>query len=288
MHAHGLFKNFAVKFILLLATCCSVVWLHAQELYPYTESASNMPSHSLSAKGSALFERDRHADKDLQRYLPELMFGLNKKWMVHVGGTFSNMYSSNLRGESVRLYAKYRFFSNDAVHQHFRMAVFALGSYSRNPLLHNELNLFGDQSGVQGGLIATQLLNKIALSATASLTEIFNTARWQSATQKGHAWHAVDYSLSAGYLLFPLNYTNYKQTNVNLYAELLGSRNLDFTPEKYFVDLAPSVQFIFNSTSKLNVGYRFQVAGDITRFANNSFTISYERIFLNALHHKSG
>jgi hypothetical protein len=275
-----------VKFTLLLAACCSTVLLHAQELFPYTESASNMPSHSLSAKGTAMFENNSYTDKFVQRYAPELMFGLNKKWMVHTGATFSNMYSTNLRGESVRLYAKYRFFSNDAVHKHFRMAAFVLGSYSRNPVHYNELNLFGDQSGVQTGLIATQLLNKVAVSGTASVTEVLNEARWEKVLGDAFAWQAVNYSLSAGYLLFPVHYTNYKQTNVNLYIELLGSRNLGFTAEKYFMDLAPAVQAIFTSTSKLSVGYRFQLAGDVRRMANRSFMVSYEYIFLNALRRK--
>jgi hypothetical protein len=96
----------------------------------------------------------------------------------------------------------------------------------------------------------------------------------------------VNYSLSAGFLLFPLEYTDYNQTNVNLYAELLGSRNINFPSERYYVDLAPSIQFIFNSTSKLNLGYRFQLSGDIDRMANKSFMISYEYIFLNALRKK--
>jgi hypothetical protein len=83
--------------------------------------------------------------------------------------------------------------------------------------------------------------------------------------------------------LFPFSYTNYQQTNVNLYLELLGSRNLGWSAEKGFVDLAPSVQFIFSSTGKLNLGYRFQISGDVKRLANQSFMLSYEHIFLNAL-----
>ena len=61
---------------------------------------------------------------------------------------------------------------------------------------------------------------------------------------------------------------------------------MDLSSERYYVDLAPSVQFIFKSTSKLNLGYRFQLAGDITRMAEKSFMISYEYIFLNALKKK--
>ncbi|HUQ97208.1 MAG TPA: hypothetical protein VM010_06060, partial [Chitinophagaceae bacterium] len=70
------------------------------------------------------------------------------------------------------------------------------------------------------------------------------------------------------------------------YLELLGSRNLQWASEKYFIDLAPSVQAIFNSASKLNFGYRFQVAGNVQRLAQKGFMISYEQIFLNALRKK--
>jgi hypothetical protein len=121
----------------------------------------------------------------MQRYTPEAMFGLSKKWMVHGGATFSDMYSNGLRGESVRLYTKYRFLSNDDVHQHFRMAAFALASYSRNKPRYNELNLGGDQSGIQAGVIATQLIHKLAVSGTASLTEVLHKERWQKETQDG-------------------------------------------------------------------------------------------------------
>lgn len=272
---------------MLIAGCFRCLLLHAQELYPYTEPASNMPSHSISAKLGSMFEKGVHSTKIVQRYSPEIMLGLNKAWMVHAAVSLSDMHGEGFQGESVRLYAKYRFLSNDDVHKHFRMAAFALGSYSRNHLDHNELNLYGDQSGVQGGIIATQLINKFAVSGTVSLTELLNKERWQKETQNSYAWRAVNYSLSAGYLLFPLNYTSYKQTNVNLYAELLGSRNTAWPFEKHFIDLAPSVQFIFNSTGKLNVGYRFQLAGDIYRIANRSFMISYEHIFLNALRRKN-
>ena len=60
----------------------------AQELYVFTEPASNMPAHSMSAKltGSFMPEQDWHT-RPMQRYTPEIMFGLSKKWMLHVGTT---------------------------------------------------------------------------------------------------------------------------------------------------------------------------------------------------------
>ena len=95
----------------------------------------------------------------------------------------------------------------------------------------------------------------------------------------------MNYSLSGGILLFPKEYTDYKQTNVNLYAELLAQQTLD--TKKQFIDLAPAIQFIFNSNAKLNIGYRFQVSGTMLRMATDSWLLSFERTFLNALKKKS-
>jgi hypothetical protein len=258
----------------------------AQELYPYTEPASNMPSHSLSAKLSTMYGTGIHSDRLLQRYMPEVMLGLNKNWMLHFSATFSDMHEPKFDFESVRFYAKYRFLSNDDVHKHFRMAAFAALSYSRNHLDHNELSLMGDHSGAQLGIIATQLWNRFALSSTVGITEMVDDLRFQKRWPKEYAFEAANFSLSSGYLLLPKEYTDYKQTNLNLYVEFLGGLNLDWKYERYFVDVAPAVQLIFNSTSKLNIGGRFELSSDIYRLMKNSIMISYEHIFLNALDRK--
>ncbi len=204
--------------------------------------------------------------------------------MLHTSAGFSNMHQPKLIWEGARLYAKYRFLSYDDVHKHFRMAAFGAAAYSRNHLDHNEIAIgMMDQSGVQAGLIATQLLNKFAVSATAGWNEVFNGERRNKLYANDYAFRSVNYSLSAGYLLMPFDYKGYNQTNINLYAELLGGRNIAFAKEKYYVDLAPSVQAIFSSTAKLNVGYRFQLSSDIYRLAKASWLISFEYIFLNAL-----
>ena len=62
--------------------------VHGQELYVFSEPASNMPTNSISAKMSAMFSNDNHSSRTLQRYMPEVMFGLNKNWMVHGSETF--------------------------------------------------------------------------------------------------------------------------------------------------------------------------------------------------------
>jgi hypothetical protein len=276
-----------MRFFLTAVLFLTVINISAQELFIYTEPASNMPAKSMSLKLTAMFGKGVHGNKLEQRYSPEVMFGLSKKLMVHAGFTFSNMYQNSLYYESVRLYAKYRFLSVDDIHKHFRMAAFVMGAYSRNHLQHNELNLMGDHSGVQVGIIATQLWNKLAVSATISETEVFDWKRGVETLPQQYAFEALNYSLSAGFLVLTVHYKDYNQTNLNVYAELLGGRNLDWQYEKYFLDLATSIQLIFKSTSKLNLGYRFQLKSDIYRNMKNSWMISYEYIFLNALKKKS-
>ena len=272
-----------ILFILLAATTLQI---SAQELYPYSEPASNMPAKSFAVKMGSMFGKGPHSNRIMQRYSPEIQFGLNKKWMVHGNLTFSDMHQSNFIYESARVYAKYRFLSKDELHKHFRMAAFASATFSKNHLDHNEINLMGDQSGVQGGIIATQLWHKFALSGTVALSEVMDEKRREKSLPQQYAFESINYSLSAGYLVFPRNYSNYNQANFNIYTELLGGRNLGWKYEKYFLDLAPSVQVIFNSTSKLNVGYRFQLKSDIYRLMKSSLMVSYEYIFLNALKKK--
>jgi hypothetical protein len=250
----------------------------AQELYVFTEPASNMPSHSISGKVTGKYAKHPHATNNMQRYTPELMFGVNKKLMVHFASTFSDMYTRNIRWESARTYVKYRFFSNDEVHKHFRMAAFGEYSYARNLGIYDDISIQGDQSGYEGGMIMTQLWNKLAVSSTLSFLQTLKNKKSDIDIYNPH--QAFNYSLSAGYLVFPFNYKSFRQTNVNVYAEMLGQRTLD--QKKYVVDFAPALQLIFNSNAKLNIGYRFQVTGNMYRMAEKSWLISFERTFLGA------
>jgi hypothetical protein len=257
--------------------------LNAQELYVFTEPASNMPAHSISVKLTDHFvTRDKIYNRFSHRFMPQVMFGISKKLMMHIGGTISNMHTPDFRYESVNFYAKYRFLSKDDIHKHFRMAVFADASATKAPFHYDEITLMGDKSGVEAGIIATQLWNKLALSGTISHTQVLDKSRNDKVIYvPARIYQSMNYSLSGGYLLFPKEYTDYKQTNVNLYAEVLAEHTLGIN--KNCVDLAPALQFIFNSNTKLNIGYRFQVSGNMSRMSNNSWQLSLERTFLNAL-----
>lgn len=275
-------KNFCTLLIAVFVAS----QVKTQELFVYTEPASNMPAHSFSAKLTGHFvASDNIYGRFSQRYMPELMFGINKKWMIHVSATLSDMHTVNLRFESFSLYTKYRFLSKDDIHKHFRMAVYADFSRTNAPFHYDEISLMGDKSGVEAGLIATELANKFAASVTLSHTQVLDKSRKNKTTYvPPRSYQAMNYSFSAGYLLLPKEYTSYKQLNVNLYAELLIQQLLD--NKKYYADLAPAIQLIFNSNSKLNIGYRFQLGSNMNRMANDSWLISFERTFLNALKKK--
>ncbi|HEY6502787.1 MAG TPA: hypothetical protein VIZ28_02320 [Chitinophagaceae bacterium] len=275
-----------MKQLLFFISWLFVFAAKGQELYVFTEPASNMPAKSISVKLTGMFMGPQEwNDRPMQRYMPEVMFGINKNWMLHAGTTFGNMHTSNFAWESVYTYVKYRFLSNDDIHSHFRMAAFADASYTRAPFHNDEITLQGDKSGVQVGVIATQLWHKLAVSATISHTQVLDKSRGDKNTIyiPSRVYQAMNYSLSAGLLLLPKEYTDYKQTNLNIYTEVLAQQSLDHDRKVYYVDLAPAIQLIFNSNTKLNLGYRFQLGGDMQRMAKTSWLISLERTFLNAL-----
>ncbi len=274
-------KFFIVLFILLASSNVG-----AQELFVFSEPASNMPAKSISVKLTHHFiDFDKRYGRASHRFMPQVMFGINKKLMVHVGGTFANMHTTDFKYESASLYAKYRFLSKDEIHKHFRMAVFADASTTKAPFHYDEITLMGDKSGVETGLIATQLWHKLALSGTVSHTQVLDKSRNDKVIYVPERnYQAMNYSLSAGYLLFPKEYTDYKQMNLNLYTEILAQQTLD--QKKHYIDFAPALQFIFNSNFKINIGYRFQASGNMERMATNSWQVSVEQTFLNWLDRK--
>lgn len=76
------------KIIVACVLLVTYVTGSSQELYVYTEPASNMPAKSLSAKLTGKFVKGLHSNRTEQRIMPEIMLGLNKNWMVHVGASF--------------------------------------------------------------------------------------------------------------------------------------------------------------------------------------------------------
>ncbi len=263
----------------VIISCWLLVFTIAsgQELYIFTEPASNMPSNSIGLKVTGRFAGQVNGYA-ARRIIPEVMFGINKNWMLHVSTSVSNYYQKQMKLESGKVYAKYRFYSNDDIHKHFRLAAFADASLTRNPYRYMDASLDGDNNGAQVGLIATQLLNKLAISGSASYLNVFNNNK-SELPRETFAYNMINYSLSAGYLLLPRKYVSYNQTNVNVYLEMLGMRALD--KDHYSIDLAPALQFIFNSNTKLNVGYRFQVSGNMNRLTQQQWQVAMEHTLFN-------
>jgi hypothetical protein len=297
-------KSFFTLILIVLINDAS-----AQELYVFTEPASNMAAKSIGARLLYKQFKMTHDNKfSSYRIEPELMFGVNKNLMVHINGYASNMFQSNLKIEGASLYAKYRFFSKDDVHSHFRLAAYGKIAAVNNPttlttsalhaaddgnggvayhdLIHTtinyEIDIDGTNSGIATGIIATKLVNKFAVSG--SVGYLYRLNNLNGKREVIVPWRAVNYSISAGYLLLPKEYTSYKQTNVNLYTEFLGASTLD--NKKYFIDIAPAVQFIINSIARVDLGYRTQLSGNTQRMANSSFLIRVEYNFLNAFSRK--
>jgi hypothetical protein len=274
-------KCLLIIFSFLLSLC-----VKSQELYIYSNPASNIPAKSFNLKLTDHFvTSDKIYKRFSHRLMPQVMVGINKKLMLSISSTFSNMHTADFKYESVNMYAKYRFLSKDEIHKHFRLAFFADASVTAAPFHYDEITLMGDKSGVEAGVIATQLWNKLAVSGTISHTQVLDKSRNDKVIYVPERnYQAMNYSLSAGYLLFPKEYTDYKQVNLNLYTELLAQQTLD--RNTYYFDLAPALQFIFNSNAKLNIGYRFQLSSTMERMAANSWQVSFDRTFLSSIKKK--
>lgn len=262
--------------VVLLAFCLMALayTTRAQELYVNTEPASNMAAHSL---GIRLENQGFSLGGFKNRTTLEAMYGATGKLMLHGALYNSNFYQNNQRFEGGSFYAKYRFLSIDTIQAHFRGALFGKAAISRNPYSQQEIALEGDNSGLQGGVVFTKLLHKLALSGSASYLRGLNSAN-DYGTITG-AKEALAYTLSAGYLLLPKNYTSYNQVNLNLYAELLGKTNPGYGQS--YLDVAPAIQFIFNSVCRLDLSYRTPLYNNMQRNSANMYLIRFEYNFFN-------
>ena len=207
------------------------------------------------------------------------MFGISSKLMVSGGLFFSNR-SEVFKGEGGSVYAKYRFLSHDAVQKHFRMAGFGRISYNNSDIHQEEISMYGHNTGVELGLVATQLLQKVALSSSVSYVKAGdnggnNKFRYGLKNSK-----ALNYTFSAGKLILPGEYKDYRQTNLNLMIEFLSQVNTG--SGKYYMDIAPSMQLIFNSQGRLDIGYRKELGMTLSRTAPNGFFVRFEYTFFNA------
>src|SRR5437868_10257386 len=122
------------KIIWTAFVACVCGTTHAQELYVSTEPASNMAAGSIGFRlASRLYKMNYNHSFSSCRIQPEVMIGAGKKSMIHLAGYGSDMYQKKFKTEGGSLYAKYRLYSTDDVHKHFRIAVFSEISVINNP-----------------------------------------------------------------------------------------------------------------------------------------------------------
>jgi len=252
---------------------------HAQELFVYTEPASNMATKSIGLRLNNYFMNERFSSKYNYHFVPEIMWGVSKRLMIHAEGFFSNRTNS-LKAEGGGLYIKYRFYSQDEVHSHSRMAAYLRGAVNNSDIHQPAIDLNGQNSGYEAGLVATKLMNKLALSVNGSFVHAADNSSGNKFPYADKKREAVAYAFSAGQLILPKEYKNYEQTNLNAMIEVLGQTNLN--SGRSYIDLAPSVQFIFLSKMRLDIGYRFPVLNDLERTAPEGFLLRFEYNFFNA------
>lgn len=266
----------SVLFVSFLATAVTAT---GQELFVYSEPASNMPAHSAGIRLTNWIMNETETNRINYHLLPEVMLGINNKLMVHAEGFVSNRNSS-LALEGAGLYAKYRFLSRDNLYHHFRMAAFGRVSSNNADIHQDEIQTNGHNTGYQLGLIGTQLLHKTALSATVYFEQAYGNFGGNELPAQVDG-KAVNYVLSCGHLFYPKHYKSYKQTNINVMLEALGQ--VQPGTGKHYVDLAPSLQFIINSQTRADIGYRFQLNSNMQRTAPNGFLVRVEHLLFNLI-----
>lgn len=264
--------------LILLLLVFSYQSVTAQELFVFTEPASNMAAKGFGLRLNNYLMDETGSKKYSYHLIPEVMWGASKYLMVHAEAFLSNR-NKNFVAEGGALYAKYRFYSTDEVQQHFRMAAFGRFSFNNSDIHQQAIDLNGHNSGYEIGWTGTKLKGKVAVSATASFLHALDNNK-EKFIYGDQNRNAVNYTLSIGKLMLPKEYTSYKQTNLNLMAELLGQVN---TNTGYsFLDLAPSVQLIFLSKMRLDLAYRIPIIKDLGRTSPGGYFVRFEYNIFNA------
>ncbi|MEP7107450.1 MAG: hypothetical protein ABI760_05695 [Ferruginibacter sp.] len=265
-------QQFFIALVFLSQSC------KAQELYSMTEPASNMASGSIGFRLDNSMMNEINSPTINYHLVPEIMVGLSRKLMIHGNAFFSNR-EKKFAAEGGSLYAKYRFLSLDAVQRHFRMAAFGRISSNNSDIHQEEINMYGHNSGFEAGIVATQLLRKVALSSGFSYLRAIDNGKNNKFLYGSKSSKAVNFTFSFGKLMLPKEYRDYRQTNINLMVEFLSQLNVG--SGKYYMDIAPSVQMIFNSQSRIDIGYRKEMSSTLLRTAPNGFFVRLEHNFFN-------
>jgi hypothetical protein len=235
-----------------------------------------MPAKSLGFRDMNGFFLEKDGKLNYHN-MPELMWGINKEWMVHAQGFISNRQDGGFETEGGSIYAKYRFFSKDELKKHFRMAMWSRFSMNSADIHQEEIELNGHNSGVRIGMTATQLLHKTAISSTISFQKALDN--FENKIPINYSSQTVDFTLSLGQLVLPKTYKNFNQTNVNVMVEMLGQTHP--SNGNTFLDIAPVLQFIFKSRARLDIAYRRQLYSSIYRTQPNGIVVNFQYAFFN-------
>ena len=258
---------------------CICLTAYTQELFTFTEPASNMAARTIGFRANSIVMQEHDTKQMNFHFLPEVMIGISKKWMLHAEAFISNR-SEKVNFEGASIYGKYRFFSVDEVHSHLRLAAFAKWAKNNSDIHQLAIDLNGHNSGYEMGMVCTKLKNKMALSTTASFLHALDNGSAHPFVYGASYRNVLSYSISVGKLMLPKEYIRYNQTNLNLMLELLGQTN--WKSGKTFIDLAPVVQFIFLSKIRADISYRFSLSNDLYRSASNGALVRLEYNFFNA------
>jgi hypothetical protein len=259
----------------------------AQELFISTEPASNMPRYSYGFRvSSESFAQDKLFKS---RTDFEAMYGFSGNLMGHVMISASNFYG-NYEYNNFGLYAKYRLYTDDGFKSHFRIAAYAHAAFGKQRNTFADIELRGGNTGLETGLIFTILKDHLALSSTLGAITFVPDINTGIYDQHDVIYTNVKnylFSLSAGYLVYPKEYSNYSDLNVNVYAELMGKYityeipDLDFASHEHgmVLDLAIGPQIIINSISRLDLAITTRVISEVEGFPKPSFLLRYEQMF---------
>jgi len=158
------------------------------------------------------------------------------------------------------------------------MAAFGRYSFNNADIHQEQIEIMGHNTGFETGIVATQLIKKIAISASVSFEKAFdNKPDYRFPIVQSD--NATNYTLSFGKLMYPKKYTSFKQTNINTMLEFVG-QTLNENGKSY-LDIVPSIQFIINSQARIDVAYRRELYSSMLRSAPNGFYLNLEYNFFN-------
>jgi len=268
-----------MKIVLSLVLSMYTMVSGAQELFAVTEPASNMAARSIGLRMDHSLMDEVNTSKINYHFIPELMVGVSAKLMIHASLFYSNR-NKNFGYEGKSLYAKYRFYSRDDMQQHFRMAAFARVSFNKSDIHQEEMNMYGHNTGYEAGVVATQLLKKIALSSSIAYIQAYDNGDNNKFVYGDRNSRAINATFSVGKLLLPKEYKTYRQTNLNLMLEMVSQYNTG--SGKYFIEIVPSAQLIINSRARIDIGYKQELSSTLLRTAPNGLFIRLDYNVFNA------